>query len=242
MKTLPLLTGFVALGLSASAAFAQAAVPPVAAGPPAPVLGPVAAQYAASALGYDAYTQWAPPYGGTVFGNNAAGLAELIRAQGARNLLDATAATQWQHARRAAIDNHKAYVDAYFSVKQLNNEYRASMRGRRGTYEDFVRYAQAGAPPRLTPAQLDRVSGRISWPVLLRAEVFSPYRAELEKLFAFRAVTGQLSAEEFLRVDQVTNMLIGDLRSRVALLPGQEYVQAKRFVQSLGYEASLPTA
>lgn len=179
---------------------------------------------------------------GTVFSSGARGIADIIRSQGLYNSLTGQGLVSLSQAQRQFIENRRLAVENYFAVREINREMRAKERGRRGTYEDWVRYAQAGAPARLSPSELDHVSGRISWPVLLRADLFSNYRAELDKLFAFRAVTGQLSTDEFLRIDELTRGLVVELQSHIALMPAQEYMRAKRFVQSLNYEAMLPPA
>lgn len=177
---------------------------------------------------------------GTPQSSAARGLADVIRSQGQYNALTGQGLVSLSQAQRQFIENRKAGVENYFAVREINREMRAKERGRRGTYEDWVRYAQAGAPARLSPGELDHVSGRISWPVLLRSDKFANSRGELEKLFAFRAVSGQLSTDEFLRIDELTRGLADQLQTRVASLPPQEYVRAKRFVQSLSYEAMLP--
>lgn len=177
---------------------------------------------------------------GTPFSAGARGIADIIRSEGLYNALTAQGMVDLAHAQRQFIENRRAAVETYFAVREINREYRAKERGRRGTFEDWVRYAQAGAPARLSPSELDHVSGRICWPVLLKAELFADYRSELEKLFAFRAVSGQLSTDEFLRIDELTRGLVYELQARVALLPAQEYMRAKRFVQSLNYEATMP--
>jgi hypothetical protein len=181
---------------------------------------------------------WGEP--GTPFSAGARGLADIIRSQGLYNSLTGQGLVNLAQAERQFIENRRAAVENYFAVREINRQYRMKERGRRGTFEDWVRYAQAGAPARLSPSELDHVSGRICWPVLLKADLFANYRGELEKLFAFRAVSGQLSTDEFLRIDELTRGLASELQARVALLPPQEYMRAKRFVQSLNYEAMMP--
>jgi hypothetical protein len=65
---------------------------------------------------------------------------------------------------------------------------------------------------------------------------------ELERLFAQRAINGQLSTDEFLRIDQLNRNMVAELQNQVTAVPPQEYVRAKRFVESLNYEATLRPA
>jgi hypothetical protein len=177
---------------------------------------------------------------GTPFSAAAHGWADMIGARGIYHALTGQAAVSFAEAQRQFIENHRAYVENYFAERQLNREMRAKERGRRATAEDLVRYARSGAPERLSPSELDLVSGRVAWPVLLRDDSFATYRDELDKLFGRRAMIGRLSTADFLRIDALTRQMTGALQRQVAHLPPQEYVHAKRFVQSLGYEATLP--
>ena len=84
------------------------------------------------------------------------------------------------------------------------------------------------------------MTGEIHWPLLLTVQTLSPQRVELEKAFADRAYHGVMEAEIFLRVLQVTDDLISSLKSQVHSLPADQYVVAKRFLESLAYEAGQP--
>ena len=110
----------------------------------------------------------------------ARGAADVIRAQGEFNRLTSEAAINWQEAKARAIVNARDYVDAYFRNRQANRDYRRAERGPRPTAEDLERYAQAMKPTPLSPSELDVLTGRVNWPILLRADCFSPIRAEME--------------------------------------------------------------
>ncbi len=226
----PLLFCLVAM-LVPLAPLVSAQVPPPAAGSVLPnldgaVIGP--------------FDDW--NYGAsTAFGSATRGLADVVRSQGAFNLLSSEAAINMTEARRRAIENAQEWAKTYFEMRQMNRAYRAAERGPRPTRQDWIRYAQAGKPERLSPSELDNVSGEINWPILLRGDQFEEYRAVLNRLFAAKAETGTLSPDGYLTIDRVTDAMKAQLQSEIEDLPPQDYVNARHFIESLAYEAKIPT-
>lgn len=168
------------------------------------------------------------------------GLADLARSQGVANALDAQGQVSLSIAEKQFIENRGKRIQQFWDARQLWREQTAMERGPRHGPDFYTKLSRIEAPARLTPAQLDSISGRISWPILLRTDTNLAVRAELERLFVNRSVNGGMSAEEYLQVSRLTAILINDLQNSVAALPPQQYVVAKRFVQSLAFEASLP--
>jgi len=160
----------------------------------------------------------------------ARGLAAMTRAAGQYNLLSSQARIARAEARRYELENQLQAMETYFKMRLRNREYRALLRGPRPTLDDLKRYAAAGRPERLSPSELDSVTGDISWPILLRDDRYADYRARLEALFAERAASAQLSTSAY------------PLEKRVARVPQMDYIAAKRFIQSLAYEARQPSA
>lgn len=176
----------------------------------------------------------------------ARGAADVIRAQGEFNRLTSEAAINWQEARARAIVNARDYVDAYFRNRQANRDYRQAERGPRPTEEDLERYAQAMKPTPLSPSELDMLTGRVNWPILLRADRFIPMRAQMEELLDRWAVAnnlGQLDrfgTNQHLAVRRAASAMEEELRQEVRNLPPQDYTAAKRFLRSLEYHVLRP--
>lgn len=169
------------------------------------------------------------------------GVGDIIRRAGEYNSLSADAAVKYAEARRREIENNKAWVQTYFETRDINWQAReADLKRRRGTMDDWVRYAQADRPKPLSNQALDATTGKISWPILLTSADFSQQRAELEKAFADRAYHGVLGAAEFVKVTQTTNSMLASLKSQVRDLPSDKYVEAKRFLESLAFQARQP--
>jgi hypothetical protein len=165
------------------------------------------------------------------------GLADMIRAEGDYNFESSMAAINNQEARRRDLENRQRVVDTYFSVRRTNRDMRAAERPR-GTPEDFARYARVGMPRLLTPSELDALTGKIAWPILLRFDAFGPERECVEKAFAVRAAMGSISPNDLLLVDQTTSTMLNLLRQGIHSFPPDQYLVARRFLESLAYEAS----
>lgn len=176
----------------------------------------------------------------TVPGSMAQGYSDVIRARGEYNYLTSQAAVFGAQARALQLQNARDYVQTYFDLRRANRTYRLLERGPRSGPEAWVRYAQAARPDRLSPAEFDAISGRISWPILLQADEFAKPRAELEALFATRADLGGVNTWGYLRIDQMAKALLEQLKLRVADFPPQDYIQARRFLEALAYEAKYP--
>jgi len=171
----------------------------------------------------------------------ARGRAELIRAGAEASLLHSQAAVLAEEAERRAIENRALWTTAYFEMKLMNRQYRAQLRGPRPTRKDLVRYARAAKPRRMSPSELDSLTGKVSWPVLLRTERFTDCRVELEEWFSRRAAGGQLEAEQLAEVDQATRTMLEKLKGRIRRVHPMDYTAARRFLKSLAYEVRRPT-
>lgn len=197
----------------------------------------------------------APPSGGSYYGgypvyshaSTAAegqlrGMSDLVRSQGQTNLNNSAAAINYSVARRSEIDNRYARAVTYLNMRRANEAFRKEMRKPRLSMEAVVRIAQAGKPKRLSPGELDPVSGAISWPVLLRLKKFAVNRAEVETAFARRASSSVIAAEDYMKIKQSTDEMLAELKKQIRQVPADQYVVAKRFLESLTYEAGLPAA
>jgi hypothetical protein len=181
-----------------------------------------------------------PPFAGsTVYGDAARGYASVVRAYGQASLLNSRAAINYAEARAAEIENRYKYTKAYFELKEMNRAYRQELRGPRVTEAQLIRYAQAGAPERLTPEQLDPYTGEISWPAVLRTEPFAKQRQLIEQIFANRVLNnGRIAPEDYVIFDNSIGQMLLLLRERIEQFDTNSYLDAKMFLQSLEYEAT----
>jgi hypothetical protein len=167
-------------------------------------------------------------------------MGNVVRAQGEANLNNSAAAVNYSAARTNEIQNYKDQTSAYFDMRALNKQARAAERGPRPTMDQLVRSAQEGLPKRLSPSQLDVVTGRIQWPMVLQADMFAENRAKLESIFASRTSRGAMDLDNYRQVRELTDTMLADLKKQVRNVPAPQYLDGKNFLTSLAYEASQP--
>ncbi len=168
------------------------------------------------------------------------GMSDMVRSHGQANLDNSSAAINYTVARRSQIDNRYHRATTYMNMRRANEAFRKEMRKPRPSMEAMVRFAQAGKPKRLSPSELNPVSGAINWPIVLRSKKLAANRAEVEMAFAQRASTSVVGAEEYFKIKNNTDEMLAELKSQIRQLPTDQYVIAKRFLQSLAYAAGRP--
>ena len=67
-------------------------------------------------------------------------------------------------------------------------------------------------------------------------------RAALEHVFAQRAAAGQLHPYAVGFAKQATDGMLAQLKTRVREVPQQDYIAARRFIESLAYEVQRPAS
>ena len=166
------------------------------------------------------------------------GQAAFADAAGSYNVNTAQAMISAEQARALAIENDKLYVQNYFQRQEINRQYRAAARGPRPTMADLTRRAREAAPDRLDHYQLDPVFGTISWPAALQGPEFADYRAAVEESFRQRDILNSgLGSQVQRAVASATAAMEQELKGMINQMSPTEYVQSKRFLQSLAYEA-----
>lgn len=242
MKTfiLGMATGLLAAGVAFGqppAAGPQSQLPP----PPPPGSPPLTSPAVAYPPPSGIYSPvQIDPRATTVPGSISQGFSDVIRSRGEYNYLTSQAAIFAAQARALNIQNARDFEQTYFDMRRMNRAYRWAERGPRPGPEAWARYAHEARPDRLSPAEFDAITGRINWPILLRADEFARYRVQLEALFANRADLGSINTWGYLQIDQTAKALLEQLKQRVADFPPQDYVQARRFLEALAYEAKYP--
>lgn len=187
--------------------------------------------------GWDDY-HWRP-HSSTAAEGFGHGLADVIRSAGQANLLSSEAAINYNKARSLALDNAAKTVSTYFDMRRMNADSRAAERGRRMSREEIYRVSQALLPRRLSPGELDPVTGRVAWPILLRGDDFASYRVDLDRLFAERT-QGDLTTDQYLTLLERLGQMTEELRDQIEVIPTIDYIAAKRFLGSLTIEARAP--
>lgn len=171
------------------------------------------------------------------------GIGQVWRAKGEYNRATAEAAINFAEARRRETENHKQWVQTYFDTREINRQAReADLKTHRGSADDWARLALASRPRPLSAGELDSATGKIRWPDMFRSEEFAAYRAQVEKAFADRAYHGMMGSEARATVAQATDQMLASLKSHIHDMPASDYMQARRFITGLAYEATQPIA
>jgi hypothetical protein len=162
---------------------------------------------------------------------------EFVRSVGEYNQATATAGVLTEKAEEQSIQNRYDAVDNYFDVRRLNRQQRNAERGPTPTQEDVLRYSQDRLPQRLPLASLDRNSGAITWPAVLRRPEFDEHRARLEQVFQGRSYYNSGAASQsYLEIKEEADRMLLTLQDRVYEMDPFAYVQAKKFITGLSFE------
>jgi hypothetical protein len=172
----------------------------------------------------------------------ARGHAAAVAAHGYYNLMTAHARVVHAEAARREIENREQRIDSYFAMRAKNRQERAAERGPRPTTEQLQRIAARGKPAPLSPSEVDTSTGAIAWPILLQEDDYRTFRTDMESVFAQRAATGNLSPDAVGKAKQTTEAMLAELKSHVRDVSQQDYIAARRFIESLAYEVRSPAS
>jgi len=168
--------------------------------------------------------------------------AAVVKAQGEANLANAKALESLQKTRSLALDNDMKAAAMFYEKRSLYESYQALQKTReRPTIEDCVRYSKMDAPERPAGSELEPQRGTIQWPPVLKHETFLEQRAQLDCLFAQRSrAEGTATTEVYGQVQTLAGQMRSDLKEMIDQMPPVEYLEAKKFIDKLAYEAQFP--
>jgi hypothetical protein len=166
------------------------------------------------------------------------GSAAVISSAGQYNLATAKAAIYAEDARSKAIENNQKAVEAYFAIRRTNREQREAEIGPRATVQELAVWAKEAAPKRLDGTQYEPALGRVFWPAVLQSPQFTAYRADIDRAMSMREPSNSgLGSDNFRSVKLAVDSMQETLKANVDAIPPAEYVQAKKFLTSLQWEA-----
>jgi hypothetical protein len=126
--------------------------------------------------------RWPWHHAATVQESWAIGNAIWIEAVGVYNLYSSIAASYWESARHAAIDNWAYRIRTWYQIRD-GRKARDRAEHPLRTSEQQRAITQMRDPPRLSGSQLSAAGG-IRWPEILQAAEFAEGRQQLEAMFA----------------------------------------------------------
>lgn len=171
----------------------------------------------------------------------AMGMSDLVRSAGSYNLQTSQAAINMTQAESQSLSNQLQGAQNYYQMRGMYEDYQRKEKQPGLSSEESWRLAQENLPRRLRPNQLDPVTGRIYWPILLQDPKYDPYRKDVDQLFQERERShGSSSYDIYVQTQQATKTLLDALKQNLTQYSGGDYMQMKNFIESLAYEAKFP--
>jgi hypothetical protein len=164
------------------------------------------------------------------------GLADVIRARGEAAESTTRAMSNYEDARSKYIDNQKKWTETYWERKRLGQaELKKDHDRKRAARERYLAQKGSGAPPRLSPTELDPSTGKIYWPETLMGNEYAAARQALDELFVLGAHTGSLR-QYSADIAEQSRVMQDELKKHIRDMPANDYIAARNFLESLGYE------
>lgn len=191
---------------------------------------------------YDDYPTYYGYYSSTPQEGYGRGIADIIRSQGIYNQQTAEALVTGEEARRKYIQNYREGVETYLQTRELSRQYRsAEHAARRESVRRRLANRKPYQPDRLSPGELNRSTGEIRWPMVLRKSVYADQRASVERTFDQWAARGDdFDVNGYETVLASGEAMLSTLKERIRDIPSSDYLAAKRFIQGLLNEAEFP--
>lgn len=181
---------------------------------------------------------------GLGWGTNSYGdqLGNVIRSEGQADLDRSQAAINRESARSQEIQNRLDHTQTFFAMRRINQQYADEQYARtRVNPDDMARMARKMEPRRLTPSQLDPVTGAIHWPGHLLDAQYNSERGALDQLFVHRSDnSGGIGSDRFAQIQRLTNQMLEKLRAHIQDLDTADYLYNRSFLTSLAWEARFP--
>lgn len=178
-------------------------------------------------------------YGGYPYGGGY-GLGDALRGAGEYNLNTSQAMINTEEARSKYIDNKLKWTQVYWERQRIGKQALAEQYAEdRAARERWMANREPGAPPRLTSSQLDPSTGKIYWPLPLTTPAYSGLRQKLDELYVLRAST-DTNQELVNSIRNTANDLKTELKSNIREMTPNDYIEARKFLDSLAWEGQFP--
>ncbi|QDT08316.1 hypothetical protein [Planctomycetes bacterium K23_9] len=184
-------------------------------------------------------------------GYNGHEVADIVRSRADANLTNAYARTQNEVARSARMDNSVKAIHTYIARRSINSEMRFGHLHAQGA---VARAAKAEAQlvahqtgvelndqRGLSSDEINDLSGRLHWPLLLQMEHFNNARKPVNQVFEIRANAGTINPDHYLPLRDWIGKVSEELSKNVDVYPKADYAEAQDFLKRLLVEARLPT-
>jgi hypothetical protein len=146
------------------------------------------------------------------------------------NLLASLARMNEMEMQRLAVENQRERAENQLRLRKMKSELRDAEYQKR---KALLREQNAARPHAAQPASVVSPSGAIAWPIFLRDDNYSDYRAKVKELFQQKARTGHVSAADRQQITQTTEKILAELKDNIQNIQPQDYVAVKTFLRGL---------
>jgi len=161
-------------------------------------------------------------------------LSDVIRARSDAQQSAAIAATQFEQARRAYMENREFAARSFVEQRQLRDEYRKSgLNTFFGDKEKLATFVDTRRLQPLTSSEFDDSSGEIAWPFALSMPEDEELREELSEQFRKLASEGSLNPGERVEISRKIRQWRDDLGQRRNDFSASEFSEGARFLGRL---------
>lgn len=164
--------------------------------------------------------------------------ASVIANVASTNAAVGKAADDMERVRAMAMDNDLKAAKAFYDRRKMYVDYQTQHAAQRAK-KDVARRSKA-TTERASVYEVDPLRGRIYWPSALKREEFTDARAQMDTLFAERKVRQAGLGSNFCRqAKMLTGEMRDQLRELVDDLSPAEYLAARKFLDTLSFEAQM---
>jgi hypothetical protein len=144
-------------------------------------------------------------------------------------------------AANQSIENHNYAVSSYYNNQKIHDQFMADEEAKdKGDVARTEYFDRNIEPGRLTSAQLDRATGVINWPPLLRDKQFSDSRRKLDQLYHARTPANSgVDSDNYVNITQACDAMKDVLKGMIKDVPPETYIAASHFIKSLSYEGQF---
>jgi hypothetical protein len=158
----------------------------------------------------------------------ANGAANVIQAQGQRNLSNSQANINNQDAYSKAIDNSVKEVNAFWEKKDIYAQRQAQLDAE--YQRQRAAWMSTHGLQSLAPQEFDRTSGVVNWPKVLDQKQYEQYRNTLDQALKKRAYSGALTGDEYMQCTAASKEWRAMMAKQKDVYPEQILSQMIRFV------------
>jgi hypothetical protein len=170
--------------------------------------------------------------------NPVQAMAMMSQAMAQYNLATAAAARNNELAYSQYLDNRRAAAEKRLAARWENESHRAEQRKAGITSEQREQTGRSHLPQRLNSEQWQPLSGTFQWPEALSGDGFAAERRRLEQLFAQRTREASgLGSSNYDEVRSLVRTMQGRLARQAKQLGVEEFSRARKFLESVAYEA-----